>query len=86
MTAVTMNLEDDLVTLLNEISQPVDRTAREIIIIELYRRVVVSGGKAAELLGLSRSEFIQHASKLGIPFFNMSEAEWDEERKQSEAL
>lgn len=35
----------------------------------------ISSGKAAELLGLSRVEFIKSSGKLGIPFIQMSPAE-----------
>ena len=44
-------------------------------ILELYRRKEISSGKAAELLGMQRFEFVRYASRLGIPFFDMSKEE-----------
>jgi hypothetical protein len=62
---------------------PVERTARELIMLELYRRGAISGGKAASLLGMSRVEFIRYASGLGITYFTMTDDEWKNERTQS---
>ncbi len=46
----------------------------------------ISSGKAADLLATSRLAFIQHASKLGIPYLEMTEDEWATERAASESL
>jgi predicted HTH domain antitoxin len=86
MSTVTVELDDELVALLNQGSQPVRQAAREFIVLELYRRKTISSGKAAHLLGMSRWEFIRHASRLGIPFFEMTEDEWEAERARSEVL
>ena len=48
---------------------------KELSILELYRRKEISSGKAAELLGMERFEFVRYASRLGIPFFDMSKEE-----------
>ncbi len=86
MNTVRFDMEEDVVTLLHQFNQPVRQTARELIVLELYRRGTISSGKAAELLGMARQEFIHHASSLGIPYFAMSEDEWETERRRSEAL
>jgi len=57
--------------------------AREMIVFELYRRGLVSSGKAAELLRISRLEFIRRASDLGIPYFRFTEDEWEAEIAES---
>jgi predicted HTH domain antitoxin len=80
MSTVRIDLEDDLVALLHSLNQPVQRTVRELIVLELYRRGTISSGKAAELLGLSRWQFVHHASQLGLPYFDMTEDEWAAER------
>jgi hypothetical protein len=67
-------------------NQPVERTARELIVLEIYRRGAISGGKAAPLLGMSRVEFIRYASGLGIPYFTMTDDEWKSERTQRQSL
>jgi predicted HTH domain antitoxin len=86
MNTISIDLEEDVVALLRQSNQPVERTVRELIALELYRRGAISSGKAAPLLGMSRVEFIQYASRIGIPFFAMAEDEWEEERSRSENL
>jgi hypothetical protein len=56
------------------------------IVLELYRRGSISGGKAAALLGLGRVEFLRHAGRLVIPQFQMSDEEWDAERARIQIL
>jgi len=86
MSTVSIDLEEDLVALLRQSNQPVARAARELIVLELYRRGTISSGKAAQVLGMSRVEFIQYASRLGIPYFAMTEDEWKAEQMQSDRL
>jgi len=80
MSNASIDLKDDLAVLLHSLNQPIQLTVREFIILELYRRGSISSGKAAQLLGMSRWQFIQHASNLGIPYFEMTEDEWSAER------
>ncbi len=86
MANVNIELQEDLVALLHQFNQPVQQSARELIVLELYRRGVVSSGKAAELLGMDRWELVHYASRLGIPYFTLTQDEWAVERAQSEAL
>jgi len=83
---VTVDLEDDLAALLRELNQPVEHAVRECVVLELYRRGTISSGKAAQLLGVPRWEFVRYASRLGIAFFDMTEDEWEAERAQAKAL
>ena len=86
MSTVKLDLDDELVALLHQLNQPLDRAARELIVLELYRRGSISSGKAAQQLGMGLREFICHASHLGIPYLDMTEDEWTNERTQSETL
>ena len=81
MSTLSIDLEDDVVALLRQSNQPVERAVRELIVLELYRRGAISSGKAASLLGISRIEFIHNASRLGIPYFTMTEDEWTNEHR-----
>jgi predicted HTH domain antitoxin len=82
MNAATLELDEDLLFFLRKIDGPVEKTARECIVLELYRRGIMSGGRAAELLGMSRGDFIDYANcRLGISYFNMTPEELDEELK-----
>ncbi len=82
---VTIQIEDELARLMRDADAPVERTARELMVIELYRRGTISGGKAAELLGMDRLDFIHRAADVGIPYFSMSEQDLVEEMERLRA-
>jgi predicted HTH domain antitoxin len=86
MSTIQLSLDDSLLALLRESNQSVQAQVREMIVLELYRRGTISSGKAAELLGMMRWEFIRHASRLGIPYLDMTEEEWAAERANSEKI
>jgi predicted HTH domain antitoxin len=73
--AVNVSLAPDLIRVLQSFDKPLDESVRELIVLELYRQGRISSGKAGELLSLPRITFIQYASSLGIPFFDMTEQE-----------
>src|ERR1017187_2706106 len=83
MDSTILDLGEDLSGFLATLGQPIGQTAREMIVFELYRRSLVSSGKAAELLGIPRLEFVQRASELGIPYFRFNEDEWQAEVVES---
>ena len=79
----TLELEAEWLDVLRPLSdRPLDSFVKELAVLELYRRRHISSGKAAELLEMERFEFIHYASRLGIPFIDMSPAELDEELAQ----
>ena len=86
MSSVRIEIDEALAALLHQTNQPVQAAAQEMIVLELYRRGAITSGKAADLLGTSRVSFIQHASKLGIPYLEMTEDEWAAEKAASESL
>ncbi len=86
MSTVTVELDPELVALLADLDRPVKDSARELIVLELYRRGRVSSGRGAELLGLTREAFLDRASAAGIPYFRFTEAGLEQERLQSESL
>ena len=83
MDSATLDLGEDLTGLLATLGEPIGQTAREMIVFELYRRSMVSSGKAAELMGIPRLEFIQRTSDLGIPYFRFTDDEWQAEVAES---
>jgi predicted HTH domain antitoxin len=86
MSSVKIEIDAPLAALLHQTNQPVQQAGREMIVLELYRRGAISSGKAAELLGMERIDFIKHASRLGIPYIDMTEDEWAAEKAASESL
>jgi Uncharacterised protein family (UPF0175) len=77
MSTVNLNLDEDLVGILGELQQPIDKAALELIVLELYRMGKLSSGRGASALGMSRLDFIQHASDLGISYLRLSPDDLD---------
>jgi predicted HTH domain antitoxin len=86
MRGVKIEIEEPLAAILSQTNQSVEHAGREMIVLELYRRGTISSGKAAELLAMHRIDFIKHASRLGIPYIDMTEDEWVAEMASLESL
>jgi predicted HTH domain antitoxin len=77
-----VTIDEELAGLMDALGDPADHLdakVREWLVLDLYRRGRISSGKAARLLGMDRVAFIQYSSDLGIPFFDMTESEWQAE-------
>lgn len=66
--------------------QSLDQLVPELVVYELFRRARISSGRAAELLGVPRVVFIERATALGIPYFDLSEQEFAAEREAAERI
>ena len=86
MSVVQLDINSELIPLLQQFNQPVQQTANEFVVLEMYRRGHISSGKAAELFIMSRWAFIEYASRLGIPFLDMTSDEWDDELREIEVI
>jgi predicted HTH domain antitoxin len=76
MSTHLVELNSDLVRFLRPLSdRPLREVTEELLVLELYRRRQLSSGKAAELLGMSRWEFVHYAARQGIAFFDLNEDE-----------
>lgn len=76
MSTHLVELNSDLVRFLRPLSdRPLREVTEELLVLELYRRRQLSSGKAAELLGMSRWEFVHYASRQGIAFFDLNDEE-----------
>ncbi len=85
MSTVMIEVDQELVNLLHPIQGRTEDKVREFLVLELYRRHEISSGRAAELLGMERFEFVRYASRLGIPYFDMDERELQEEIVQAKS-
>jgi predicted HTH domain antitoxin len=87
MSGVALELDSDLAEVLRPLAdRPLNTFVKELAVLELYRRRLVSSGKAAELLEMKRFEFVRYASRLGIPFVDMSQDEFEAELRDIKAL
>ncbi len=69
-----------------EVNESVPRALLELSVTELYRRGAIFGGKAAQLLGMSRLAFHRHTADLGIPYVNLDRDQWEAERAFLDSL
>jgi predicted HTH domain antitoxin len=79
MSQMPVMLDKDVIELLGDSPEQIERAALEIIVLDLYRRHEISGGRAAELLGLEKLAFIRWSGSLGIPYFDMTPEQWEHE-------
>jgi predicted HTH domain antitoxin len=82
----TIQVDDELLAALPGSQPGPAEQLRELVVLELYRRRVLSSGRAAELLEMGREEFIRYASRLGIPFLALDEVETGRELASSRDL
>ena len=78
---ISIVLDEKFISFIAKKRKDIPQRLRELSILELYRRKEISSGKAAELLGMQRFEFVRYASRLGIPFFDMSKEELERDLK-----
>ncbi|MFQ5640703.1 MAG: UPF0175 family protein [bacterium] len=78
MHTVTLQLSDELVKLAKLKREHLSRDALKLLVLELYREEIVSLGKAAELCGLSLSEFMEFSASRKVPLhYGKTELEQD---------
>ena len=75
----TVTLDEDLAALI-EGEKSLDEAAREALVMDLFRRRKVSTGKACELLGVDRLEFLRRANEHDVPVYLTTEEEWEREK------
>lgn len=83
-TMLQIPFSKNLAALLGSQLQAAEK-AKELIILGLYQEDRISGGKAAELLGLTRSGFVAFLARKGIDYFRLAPDEWAEEAATVEA-
>jgi len=79
VSAVSIDVSDDLLTAAGEDRATFERRAREAIVLDLVRRGQISMGRGARELGIDRLAFMRRSSANGIPVFDLSEDEWEAE-------
>jgi len=88
MSTVTVSLEfpRDLLGALEVPQEQLEARLRELIALQLFREGRISSGKGAELLGLSKLEFIELLARHGLSYFTESPQELAAEVKMLEQL
>ena len=76
---MSISLDEDFLSFVAKKRKDIPERLKELSVLELYRRKEISGGKAAQLLGMERFEFVRYASRLGISFFDISKEELEKD-------
>ena len=76
---VEVTLSKDLFVMLGYSKSRAEEAIKEFSVLGLYLEQRISAGKAAELLGVRKREFIRLLSRRGIPYFDYTDEELDEE-------
>ena len=87
METITASVElpRDLLVALDISAAEIDGRVREWTALELYREELISAGKASELLGVSKSQFIDLLDQRGIPYLDLTADELAEDVRSAEA-
>jgi predicted HTH domain antitoxin len=72
---VTLDVPRDLLGALDVPQVRLETRLRELIALELFREGRISSGKGAELLGISKLEFVQLLAQHGLLYFTESPEE-----------
>lgn len=83
---VSLLLPRDLLGVLNIPETQLEQRVLELIALELFRQERVSAGKAAELIGISKWEFIQLLARHNISYLTESPDELRTEVAEVESL
>lgn len=78
MATLQVTFSKDVMGLLGTQPQAAEM-AKEFIILGMYQEGRISGGKAAELLGLTKAGFVSLLARKGINYFQHTVEEWAEE-------
>lgn len=84
MRTLTLALNDEMAALL-ERDKPLDQAAFEALVLDLYQSKKISSGKACEMLGVDRVEFLRRANAHNIPVYLTNEEEWEREKAATDS-
>jgi predicted HTH domain antitoxin len=74
-----VTLSKDLYSRLGFSQREAEEAIKEFSVLGLYLEHKISAGKAADLLGIRKREFIRLMARKGIPYFDYSDRELENE-------
>ena len=77
--ALAFELPRDLLEVMDVAEPEVGLRVQELVALELYREGKISGGKAAEIAGKSKREFVAILARNGLAYFQDTGAELETE-------
>jgi predicted HTH domain antitoxin len=82
---VEIELPRKLLAALDIPESELGRQAREWVLLELFQEGKISSGKAAEILGLSKGEFLDLLNQRNLPYLDSSLKDLEREISAAEA-
>jgi predicted HTH domain antitoxin len=82
---IEIELPRELLAALNIAETDLGRRAQEWVILELLQEGEISAGKAAEILGMTKSRFLDLLAEKGLPYLDASARELHRELAAAEA-
>jgi predicted HTH domain antitoxin len=76
---VEVTIPKDLFSMLGFSRAEAVEALKEFSVLGLYQEHKISAGKAAELMGIGKREFIRLLARKGIPYFDYTDEEMEEE-------
>ena len=81
MCEITLSIPDEAMPALAESPGEAGKALRMLAAVKLFELKRLSSGAAALLAGVSRVEFLQRLGDYGVPVFDMSEQDFEEETR-----
>ncbi|MCB0086481.1 MAG: UPF0175 family protein [Caldilineaceae bacterium] len=72
---VELQMPQDVISLLDVAQADLPQRLKQLITLELYREGYISAGKGAEIIGVSKIEFIQFLAENGIHYLDQTAQE-----------
>ena len=80
---ISLSLPRDLIGALDVPQSGLPKLVKESFAIDMFRQNRISSGKAAELLGVTKLEFIQLLGRHGVSYFTQDPQELENELTQA---
>ena len=82
---ITLELPTDLLTSLKIPKSELEDRAKDWVVLELFQEAKISAGKAGQILGISKVQFIELLNQHGLPYLDASAQELAQEIAAAES-
>lgn len=83
MKTIHIELPDEIFLALKETPEGLARRIRMVAAVKLYELGKLSSGRAAQFAGISRVSFLQALADYGVPVFDLTEEELEQDLRNA---